>query len=160
VGWAANELGFFDGGAEFAVLEYGGRGVAEEAAGFLDDHFFGCPVLDFGPGVLEGHGTVEDRLAGGGIGIHREVPDALELERGRRVGERGFELAVRQHFERVRIEVGGEILAFPDLAGFFGEKGVVRRRTSPETALAAETQWMVAFTLRLSGSVAAAVAGS
>ncbi len=41
MGAAADELRFFDGGREFAVLEHGGGGIAEKAADSEDDHF-GC----------------------------------------------------------------------------------------------------------------------
>ena len=59
----------------------GGR-VAEDAADSENDHvrlLCLCSLLDFGPGVAQRHGAVEDRLAGRGIGIDAEVAEPLEL---------------------------------------------------------------------------------
>ena len=41
MGAAPDQLRFFDGGSQFAVLEYGGGGIAEQAADSENDHF-GC----------------------------------------------------------------------------------------------------------------------
>ena len=122
VGAAADELRFFDGGDELAVLEYRGGRIAQQAADSEDDHLGCLPRFSILAQVsLQGYGAVEDRLAGRRIGIDAEVAEALELvaRAGCGIGERGFQFAVRQHFERVRIEVGGEILAFVDLVGIF-----------------------------------------
>ncbi len=40
----------------------------------------------FGPGVFQRHGAVEDQMSWGGVLIHREVTDALELEVIQRLG--------------------------------------------------------------------------
>ncbi len=78
------------------------------------------PLLDLGPGVAQRHGAVEDWLSGCGIGIDAEVAQAFELiAAARRAASReaGLQFAAGQHFERIRIQVGGEILALFGLVG-------------------------------------------
>jgi len=102
---AANELGFFDCGDEYAVFQDGGGGVTEESADarmiMLDYGLFltwgqlgglqtrrrmqSCPTLaffDFGPGVAQRGGAVEDQAFGLRIQVDTEIAEALELVTG------------------------------------------------------------------------------
>src|SRR5438034_2079649 len=61
--------------------------------------------------VAQADGAVEDRLAGRGILVAYEIALPLELYHlaGIVSGDRWLDTRVRQHFQRFRIEVGGEI---------------------------------------------------
>src|SRR5437667_12870744 len=63
------------------------------------------------PGIAQADRAVEHEPAGPRIRVAAEVTEPLELDRLRRIaaGENRLELAVGQHFERVRIEVGDEV---------------------------------------------------
>src|SRR5262245_41867061 len=63
------------------------------------------------PAVLQRHGAIEDRRAASRIRINGEVALPLELvaRAGGGRGQRRFDLAALQHFERMRIKVRREV---------------------------------------------------
>src|SRR5512140_948776 len=84
--------------------------------------------LDLGPRILERDGAIEDRLTGSRIAVDAEVPETLELEAaaGRGGSQRRLELGIVDDFQRLRIEVGSELLALFQFARvFLGEELVV-----------------------------------
>ena len=76
----ARQLGFFDGGGDAAVLNYGGGRVAEHSADSEDVQLRLPAFFDFGPGVFQGYGSIEDRLARRRVGVDAEIAEPLELE--------------------------------------------------------------------------------
>src|SRR5512146_3011487 len=71
-------------------------------------------LLDLGPGVFQGDGAVEDQTVLGRVRVDAEVSKAFELETvgGLGIHQRVFNLGVCDNFERVRIEIRGEVLPF------------------------------------------------
>src|SRR5690242_19283227 len=67
--------------------------------------------LNFRPGIPQAHGAIENEPTGLGVWVEAEVALALELHRlaGFQRRKRGFETRLSQHFERIRIDLGGEI---------------------------------------------------
>src|SRR6187551_1900609 len=67
----------------------------------------------FGEGIAQADGPVKNQLAIGGVRIEAEIALPLELYRraAARVRKRGFDPRVAEHFQGIRIEVRGEILA-------------------------------------------------
>lgn len=56
----------------------------------------GLALFNFGPGIPQGHGAIEDGFAGGGIhAVHAEIAQPLELEplAGFGSGQAGFKAA-------------------------------------------------------------------
>lgn len=43
-------------------------------------------LLDFGPGVAQGHGAIKNGPVGRGVGIHAKVAESLELDLGPTLG--------------------------------------------------------------------------
>src|SRR5258706_10950509 len=78
-------------------------------------------LLDFGPGIAQRHGAVEHQLMRSGIAIHAEVAEPLELitAAGCRAGQARLQLAVGKNFERVRIQIIGELSALRDVVRIF-----------------------------------------
>lgn len=75
--------------------------------------------VDFGPGVAELDGSVEDRLFGGRVGVDGEVADSFELVLGSRWGggDAGFGDGLRRDDQRQGIQLGGEIRVGGFVAG-------------------------------------------
>src|SRR5262245_60629192 len=71
----------------------------------------GLSALHLGPRVAQADRAVEDRAARLRIRVAIEVALALELHGGIGVaaGDGGLQLAIVQHFERIRVEVGREV---------------------------------------------------
>ena len=89
-------------------------------AGFLLDL-----LLDLRPGIFQRYGAVENEMPGPGIRVHAKIPEAFELVAAfdRRVRQRWLQLGLGDHFQRVRIQVRGEFLAFFNLIRvFLGEE--------------------------------------
>src|ERR1039457_1199508 len=88
-------------------------------AGFLFDLFlelFLVLFFDLGPGIFQRHGAVEHRTSGLRIRVHAKISEAFELVAAfdRRVRERRLQLGRRDHFQRIRIQIRSEFLAFLD----------------------------------------------
>src|SRR4029077_11487772 len=64
-----------------------------------------------GPGVAQADRAVEHRPLRGGVLVRTEIAEPLELYRiiGIASGERRLDAGVRNHFERIGIDVGGKI---------------------------------------------------
>jgi hypothetical protein len=77
--------------------------------------------LDFGPRIFQRDGTIEYGFSGRRVGIDTEISQALELVAAARrgAGQGRFELGIPQYFERMRIQIRGEILAGFSLIGIF-----------------------------------------
>ena len=74
---------------------------------------FHSVFFDLGPGIPQAHGAIQDQLVRRGIDVHAEVTHALELEpvAGLGVLQAGFDDAVCQDLQGIRIEVRDEITA-------------------------------------------------
>ena len=86
------------------------------------------------------------------------LPLELKARARRGVRQARLELAAGQHLQRLRVQVGLPVV----LVGVGVGRGeqVSYSRTSASTAWAADTQWIVPFTLRPSGASPPRVAGS
>src|ERR1700693_2128461 len=71
------------------------------------------PALHLRPGIAQADRAVEHGSARLGIGVEAEVALALELDRCAGLGscKRRLKSAFGKHFDRIRIEIGGDIAA-------------------------------------------------
>src|SRR5436305_6017912 len=85
-----------------------------------------CAFFDFGPGVSQSDGPVENRLAERGVRVDAEIAETLELVLPRGwTCEGRLELGAGNDFERVRVQVRGEILPRFGLVGIFACEEIV-----------------------------------
>ena len=71
-------------------------------------------LFDPCPAILQSHRTIEYWPARLRIGIDTEIAETFELISAARrsIRQRRFQLRVGNHFQRVRIQVVGEVLTF------------------------------------------------
>ena len=100
-------------------------------------------LLNLRPGILQTHRAIEHELTVFRIEINAEIalPQELILAADRRIGQRRFDLAAGQHFQRTRIQV--RLVVFALLRPCLGSSAMNNRsnkRTSASTACCADTQ--------------------
>src|SRR5260370_3309582 len=92
--------------------------------------------LDLGPCVFQRHSVDKQRTPRLGIRVDAKIPQAFELIAARdgRICQRWLQLGLRDHFQRVRIQVRCELLAFFNLIRvFLSEELVVDTHFGVET---------------------------
>src|SRR5260370_3594623 len=108
-----------------------GAGCSEETVGdaasrlstevVLRSRLFLDLFLDLGPGVFQRHSAVKHRTPRLGIRVDAKIPKSFKLIAARdgRICQRWLQLGLRDHFQRVRIQVRCELLAFFNLIRVF-----------------------------------------
>ncbi len=84
-----------------------------------------CALLNLRLRILQTTCPIEHGFAGRGIGVYAKVAEAFELilRAGHCFAQARLDLAGSQHFQRIRIQIGGEVLAFLNFIGvLFREK--------------------------------------